>query len=242
MQNLTSALNSDINVEMDSPYCLNQLKTFLPAMSDQRPCQGECLLPLYREKAPSAVHNEHFELNVINKLQVRCSERENGCQWEGPLDELQCHLTQCQYTEEDCPCKCGDGVQCRDLEEHKVNLCPQRPVDCGNSEYHGTYREVTDQHWSVCMSLSLTCPNNCGTDNIPRGQQQAHCDTECSLQEVSCDFSHVGCKVQVISQDLSKHMSDAAQLHMALVPRALLHDKVREIAQLKQQLITASKQ
>ena len=182
------------------------------------------------------MHDKYFERNVIHKLQVSCSEKKNGCQWEGLLGELQRHISQCQYVKEDCPYKCGDGVQRRHLEEHKANLCPQRPFDCSYCEYHGTYREVTNQHFSLCMLFPLTCDTNCGSYNIPRGQLQVHCDTECPLQEVACDFSHAGCKVRVVRQDLSQHMSDAAQHHMALVSRALLQDKEREIAQLKQQL------
>ena len=94
----------------------------------------------------------------------------------------------------------------------------------------------------MCMSFPLDCPNSCGVENVPRGQLQVHCDTECPLQEVACDFSHAGCKVQVVRQDLSQHMSDAVQQHMALVSRALLQDKEKEIAQLKQQLIEKEQQ
>ena len=180
------------------------------------------------------MHDKYFQRNVINKLQARCNEKENGCQWEGLLGEMQHHLAQCQYVKEDCPYQCEGRVQRRHLEEHKANLCPQRSFDCGHCDYRGTYREVTDQHWSVCVSFPLACPNNCGADNIPQGQLQAH--IECPLQEVACDFSHAGCKVQVVRQDLSQHMSNAAQQHMALVSRALLQDKEREIAQLKQPL------
>ena len=227
------------------PVCLDlAIKPFLVECCGQHFCQ-QCLTnvrakgnvcPLCRENAPTAMHNKHFERNVIHKLQVRCSEKENGCQWEGLLGELQRHVAQCPYVKEACPYKCGDGVQRRHLEEHKANLCPQRSFDCGHCEYRGTYREVTDQHWAVCVSFPLACPNNCGTDNIPRGQLQVHCDMECPLQEVACDFSHAGCKVRVVRQDVSQHMSDTAQHHMALVSRALLQDKEREHAQLKQHL------
>ena len=227
------------------PVCLDlAIKPFLVECCGQHFCQ-HCLTnvrakgnvcPLCRENAPSAVHDKYFERNVIHRLQVRCSEKENDCQWEGLLGELQRHVTQCQYVKEECPYKCGDGVQRRHLEEHKANLCPQRSFDCGHCEYRGTYREVTDQHWALCVSFPLACPNNCGTDNIPRGQLQVHCDMECPLQEVACDFSHAGCKMRVVRQALPQHMSDAAQQHMALVSRALLQDKEREIVQLKQQI------
>ena len=227
------------------PVCLDlAIKPFLVECCGQHFCQ-QCLTnvrgkgnvcPLCRETAPSAVHNKHFERNVIHKLQVRCSEKENGCQWEGLLGELQRHLAQCQYVNEDCPYKCGKGVQRCLLEEHKTNQCPQRPFDCGHCEYQGTYRDVTEQHWFVCMSFPLACPNNCGTENIPRGHLQVHHDTECPLQEVACDFSHAGCMVRVVRQDLSQHMTNAVQQHMTLVSRALLQDKEKEIIQLRQQL------
>ena len=227
------------------PVCLDvAIKPFLVECCGQHFCQ-QCLTsararenvcPLCRENAPTAVHDKYFERNVIHKVQVKCNEKENGCQWEGLLGELEHHMTQCQYVKEDCPYKCGDRVQRRHLEEHKVNQCPERSYDCGHCEYRGIYREVIDQHWALCTSFPLTCPNNCGTENIPRGQLQVHCDIECPLQEMACDFSHAGCKVQVVRQELSQHMSDAAQQHMALMSRALLQDKEREIAQLKQQL------
>ena len=167
---------------------------------------------------------------------MRCSEKQNGCLWEGTLGELEHHLTLCLIVKEDCPYKCGVGVQRRHLEQHKTNLCSQRPFDCGHCDYRGTYRDVIDQHWAVCLLFPLACPANCGIDNIPRGQLQVHCDVECPLQEVACDFSHAGCKVRMVRQDIAQHLSDAAQQHMALVSRAMLQDKEREIGQLKQLL------
>ena len=227
------------------PVCLDlAIKPFLVECCGHHFCQ-QCLAnvrakgsacPLCRESTPTAMHDKYFERNVIHEQRVRCREKKNSCQWEGLLGELQRHLTQCQYVKEDCPYKCEERVQRRHLEEHKANLCPQRPFACGYCYYHGTYKEVTDHHWSICMSFPLACPNNCGTENIPRGQLQVHCDIECPLQEVACDFSHAGCKERVVRQDLSQHMSNASQQHMALMSRALLQDKEREITQLKQQL------
>ena len=195
------------------------------------------------ENVRAREHDKYFERNVINCQQVRCNAKRNDCQWEGTLGELQRHLALCQFSEEDCPYRCGAKEKRCDLERHKSILCPQRPFECGYCDHHGTDREVTDQHWALCASFPLACPNNCGTDNIPRGQLQVHCDMERGLQEVDCDFSHAGCKVRVLRLKLSQHMSEAAQQHMALVSRALLQDhKEGQVAQLKQQLEEKEKQ
>ena len=186
------------------PVCLDvAIMPFLVECCGQHFCE-QCLTnvrakenscPLCRKNAPTAVHDKYFERSVIHKLQVRCNEKGDDCQWEGLLGELQHHITQCQYVKEDCPYKCGDKVQRRHLEEHKADQCPERSFDCGHCEYRGTYREVTYQHWALCVSFPLACPNECGRENIPRGKLQIHQDTECPMQEVACDFSHVGCKV-----------------------------------------------
>ena len=104
-------------------YRWNQFGRSNYYLAGQHLCQ--CLTNI-RKKKPNALHEKNFECNVLHKLQVRCSEKENGYQWEGLLGELQCHQTQCQYVKEDCPYKCGDRVQHCHLEEHKANLCPQQ--------------------------------------------------------------------------------------------------------------------
>ena len=92
-------------------------------------CCGEhfchtCIAPLLQEKQPcpaptcsaqqfTTLLNVKYQQKIL-QLNVRCSLRERGCQWVGPLSALDSHLDpsvgDCQFLDADCPNKCGQKV------------------------------------------------------------------------------------------------------------------------------------
>jgi len=65
-----------------------------------------------------------FMDKIIQKLKVLCGER--GCQWEGRVNDLDTHRTNCDFVEVFCE-KCCEPVRRAHLETHNARECPKRP-------------------------------------------------------------------------------------------------------------------
>ena len=108
---------------------------------------------------------------TLHALMVRCSHRGLGCEWEGELGESDRHLNQhpppekllegCQFSEVECTL-CLQPFQRRYLQAHQSDDCPKCPFACQHCNQHeATFEVVTQNHWPVCPSFPLPCPNNC---------------------------------------------------------------------------------
>ena len=86
----------------------------------------------------------------------------------------------------------------------------------------------------------MPCPNACGIQAIKRGDLEAHL-LQCPLETVECDFVHAGCNVELLRQDLEKHMEENTQKHMALVPALTeqRHDQLQRELENEQQKMEA---
>ena len=132
---------------------------------------------------------------TLNKMKVYCCNKEFGCEWIGELGSLTQHLNtesdtsnqvfevSCLFTSIGC-LFCGEIFQRKDLGEHKSNKCPKRPYSCDYcNNYEPTCEDVTTNHWPVCPSRPVPCPNQCGV--YPERQNlDLHMDKECPLTVV----------------------------------------------------------
>ena len=63
-------------------------------------------------------------------MKVRCSRKRDGCEWEGELRHLEKHeREECGWALVQCRYHCGGRVFRRQLAEHEIDECQQRPVD-----------------------------------------------------------------------------------------------------------------
>ncbi len=59
-----------------------------------------------------------------------CIYNELGCEWEGPLGQLETHCTDCIFRGVACPHSgCGQMVPERQIEGHKL-ICDWRMISC----------------------------------------------------------------------------------------------------------------
>ena len=195
--------------------CIEQVK------SDERPC------PLCNVQFTTTMPDKRLQ-RTLNKLQVYCCHKEAGCEWVGDLGSLTQHLnvqvdmqeginrlSGCQL--EKLACKfCGDDIPRRDLLEHEGDKCIVRPYSCEYCEnFEATFRDVTIDHWPVCPSRPVPCPNQCGIS--PELQfVDLHVDVECPMQMVECVFRYAGCKQTFLRKDLECHMNQNLAVHMSL--------------------------
>ena len=183
-------------------------------------------------------------------FKVHCSNKRLGCQWVGELGELENHLNSnpsqdeqlegCQYTQVKC-LHCSEPFRRSDVDLHQNDQCLKRPFSCEHcKDYDASYEDVTTNHWPVCGSCPVQCPNKCSNETIERQDLNSHLANDCPLAVVDCDFKGVGCEVRLPRKDLSTHLNEGLVAHVSLQTRQLM-DLREENQQLKQQVETLKK-
>ena len=185
-------------------------------IEDKEPC------PSCSEDDISYIFHKKYQPKIL-ALKVHCSLKDCGCEWTGQLQHLDAHLDlttgDCVYVDVDCPSKCNQKVQKRNVNTHLVNHCPNRDYTCPHCSFKATFREVSE-HFEVCRYYPLVCPNRCGA-SFERDVFEDHMKM-CGLQKVQCEFSYAGCVAEFIRDHQKEHMEQNIQKHLALVAAATL--------------------
>ena len=159
----------------------------------------------------------------ILALQVYCTMKGRGCEWEGRLEDLQAHLdvdaNDCQHVDVVCSNKCGQSVPRLLVPSHLADSCPNRDFFCHHCNFTATYRVVRYDHWPECPRFPVPCPNGCSVGAVERANVEDHIKV-CLLQEVACGLSHAGCRERFLFQDEDRHMEDNTQRHLLLMAAA----------------------
>ena len=184
--------------------------------------QDKKLCPSCQDSELTSVKHVKYQRNIL-ALEVRCTMKERGCEWTGQLQHLDAHLDvttgDCQYVDVECPKKCVQKVQKRNVDTHLANECPNRDYRCPHCNFANKYHVVSN-HFDVCPYYPLACPNRCGA-TFERDDLQDHMKM-CRLEEVQCVFSSAGCQAKFIRENKDEHMDQNTQKHLALMPAATL--------------------
>ena len=122
-------------------------------LSDKKACSSCC------ESEFSTLFIKGAQRKVL-ALQVHCTLKQKGCEWVGQLLQLDAHLdTNCQYVDVECPSKCDQKVQKRNLSTHLKDYCPKREYRCPHCSFKATFDVVSNVHWPECSYYPLKCPN-----------------------------------------------------------------------------------
>ena len=184
-----------------------------------------------KKPCPSCEDVEIKELGLHSKnqtkilaLEVHCTQKNRGCEWTEQLQHLDAHLDvttgDCQYVDVECPNKCDQKLQKRNVDTHLANECTNREYRCPHCNFTDTFHIVTEQHWEVCSYYPLACPNRCGA-TFERGDLEDHMKM-CRLEEVQCEYSSDACQAKFIRDNEDKHMDQNTQKHIAMMPAATL--------------------
>ena len=259
-------------IQSDCPVCLQ-----INREPHQVTCCGmkfckACIEHIKAIKKPCPTCNGQFSIfadkglkQSLYSLKVRCSHQKDGCEWTGELRQLDEHLNTdpqpdkqldgCKFVEIACFYKCGNHQQRRYIQNHQIKDCPKRPFSCEHcQDYKSTYDDVTNNHWPVCGSFPVPCPNQCGS-TIQRQNIDSHVADECPLTTINCDFHHVGCAVKLPRQDMPEHLRENLLTHISLLATShakqqhkitsleaenrILKTKINELEPMKQLLTTA---
>ena len=189
----------------------------------------------------------------LYELDVKCTNKQQGCQWEGELGQLDNHLNYnptkdnhlegCQFSKIKC-LYCSDLFLRSDMKTHQIDQCSVRPFSCQYcKDFNSNHLDVTLIHWPVCDYYPVPCPNKCGK-TLQRQNLQSHITNDCPLTIIDCDFQHVGCEVRLPRKDIPAHLQESVVRHMSF--HALSYKQVvarleEENKELKQQVVKLTK-
>ena len=195
--------------------------------------------PLCSQPFTTSVRDKQLQ-RTLNSLQVFCSHKEAGCDWVGELgslpqhlnvnckDEVSARLSGCTFAQLQC-IHCKEAIKRQNITKHETDQCLERPYSCDYChEYSSTCKDVTDNHWPICHSRSIPCPNKCGKYPL-RKDVETHLANECPLAVVECSFNYAGCKVKIPRQDMATHIAESLANHMSL--QAISHKQQLKVLQ-----------
>ena len=202
---------------------------------------GRCLRRLISRNCPSCRTRfsrepleDKFNEREVKNLIVKCPSNSRGCVWEGELGNVSSHVNDvCGYQLVQCPNKCGEEMERRDIEKHKKDDCELRKYTCPHCigwGYRGTFKNVTTVHFKKCRGFPLDCPNNCGEKGIRREDMPSHLAV-CPEQVVPCRYQSLGCKARLPRKQIGQHMKDKdTHLEMAMGTTTDMVDELNRVS------------
>lgn len=219
-------------LQFECPVCLCVLREpHRTTCCDHSFCRG-CIEPIKASnRAVCPLCKQKFEIHPSKWLQrslyhldVYCVHKSEGCEWVGPLGQLEKHLNHatdaagdelmngCGFVPLRCH-SCGESVPRKGFKEHVSDVCEQRPFDCEFcDEYKSTYLDVVDNHWPQCPCHPVECTNKCGK-SIKRKDLEQHFSRECPLTSIPCEF----CSIPVAREKMHDHLVSNLTTHVALM-------------------------
>ena len=196
--------------------------------SDSKNC------PSCRTQFSEEPHKDKFNEREVKNLIVKCPSSSRGCVWEGELGNVSSHVNEvcgCQLVQ--CPNKCGEVMERRDIEKHKKDNCELREYTCPYClslwPYRDTFKNVTTVHLKECAGFPLDCPNNCGKKRIRREDMPPHLAV-CPEQVVPCRYQSLGCKARLPRKQMEQHMKDKdTHLEIALATTTEIVDELNRV-------------
>jgi TNF receptor-associated factor 4 len=85
-----------------------------------------CQQPIAKDKI---VNDKNLQKEIQN-LEVYCTNKDKGCDWDGTLREFQVHMETCGFIVIDCPNECGAKFERRFMTKHQNEDCAKRTIIC----------------------------------------------------------------------------------------------------------------
>ena len=174
----------------------------------------------------SKIYNHEYPISPDNRSRLPpFFIGSNLCKWQGKIKDLQSHLDDhCPHTTVICRYNCGVKITRCQKQEHEDRVCRKRPFSCWFCDMKATAEEI-DGHAAKCDKRTIECPNKCPA-TLLQGEVLFHLE-QCPLQEILCEFAHVGCKERVIRKDYDSHITNALGMlhHFKLLSKTIATQK-----------------
>ena len=143
-----------------------------PCIANEADNRAPCPIPGCQNKCVQIAFNKDLHQEIFEN-RVYCTSKVNGCEWVGILENLEKHLQECPFLEEECQNSCGMKFQRRMVKEHEA-VCERFSVKCKQC---GNLYERRDQlsHLDVCSFTKVKCPFSivgCTTEVLNKDLQQ----------------------------------------------------------------------
>uniref|UniRef100_A0A1X7V4I0 RING-type E3 ubiquitin transferase n=1 Tax=Amphimedon queenslandica TaxID=400682 RepID=A0A1X7V4I0_AMPQE len=211
--------------------CFNRFcKSCLDQMEDKR-------CPLCREPI------NYFKDGGINReiiaLKVYCTKSEEGCEWQGTINEIgtsiDTHLNSCTYQLVPCINGCGEKIRRSALKTHLTGNCTKRMVNCKYCKQRGRHQLITSSnHLNECPDLPFQCSNEGCNEKISRRSLASHNET-CPKAIIPCEYNTVGCNKKMKREEQEIHNEESTEMHLKLT-KAQLQAISKELESTKEQL------
>ena len=184
--------------------------------------------PMCRSDDFATIFNKQAD-RVIRSLHVFCTNKEQGCGWQGEVNDISSHLGNCLIQIVNCPNGCRESLQRQYLITHVVDECPRRMVNCWYCNVVGEHQFIKGQHQENCPKFPVECPNRCEVDSICRDKVEEHSGI-CPLEIIPCDYHVVGCQVRMARRDASTHKQEMMEEHLSLSIKELMETKRQSLS------------
>ena len=148
----------------------------------------------------------------ICHLQIYCTNKEKGCNWQGNIKDIDIHIPKCPNQVVTCD-KCKQIMQGDQLESHVKDKCVLRYYKCVYCQIVGKYNFITGRHQEVCPDVVLPCTNEGCQQNIKRCNMELHRQT-CPKEIVKCPYYDIGCHTEMKREDIDQHEENNTKIHL----------------------------
>ena len=230
---------SDIPDHFKCPECKKVLRDpQRVSCCDEEYCKA-CIEQMLRDNQPCKECGTNNDISIsksrktkkkIDSLRCHCSNQEEGCNWEGELQELDNHLNEnptnenrldgCNFTTLCCQ-YCQEMFPRNEMGEHQENICQQRQFNCEYCDHRDTYECVINNHIPQCPQKPVECPQGCGM-SPERQNLTAHKAEECPKTMIKCEIQ--GCDERRKREEMQLHNQEFSIQHTQL-----LSQKVRDL-------------
>lgn len=162
---------------------------------------------------------------------LRCSCKNDGCEWQGPFDGLAAHYTSCVYrlvscdnAVMGCPRKVAFGLMGEHLGRCEYasvacQYCSQVVAKCKMNDHIKLYCGASPDH-------IIDCPNECGA-KVLQSDVKKHIAQDCQAHVVPCTYQEFGCLYRGARSTIQSHCLTELQSHMLLLSENL---HIRDVA------------
>ena len=110
--------------------------------------------------------------------------------------------------------KCDNIIHYSVTTSHLPNNCP---CYCPHCDITADREVISSKHKNKCHRFPLTCPNNCGWNDIPRESMNDH-KKVCPLEVIQCKYH---CGARIARNEVEKHNQEKITEHIQLARNVL---------------------
>ena len=174
-------------------------------------------LRLGEERCPQCLKKEFIKYvdrslqRDINGLSIYCPNKKDGCGWIGEIAHIDSHMKKCEIS---CS-KCKQIIYFSTMKSHLDTECP---CYCPYCDITAEREVISSKHKEKCSKFPITCPNNCGLDDIPRDDMDDH-KKVCPLEMIHCEYQ---CGAVITRNKVNQHYEDNVLHHIYSVKHELI--------------------